>query len=150
MPTFRKKHITIRTQKKAAIMKAMREQGIAVRLIAEKMGMSEPSVRIYLKYELDEKWQEFSESITKMYVLQDFDMVQLLYAKLKKKMGKASFKDLSGLFKTVRTINDAKEKPASLTQTNIHFEITDGTKRPTTLMEVANTKEVTTVPEVKK
>jgi len=126
---YKKKYLRAKTQKTSAIMKAMKSQGIATQIIADKFHVTYMTAAKYLKYELAPKWQEFSEDVRKMYMVQDFDMMQELYKGLKDKMPKATFRDMAEFFKTLRTVDKDTTKPANLSQTNIHFEITDGTKK---------------------
>lgn len=128
-------------QKKAAIAQALDASGIAIKIIADKLGLASPTVYKYLHFNLDSKWQEFSDSIKKIHILQDFELTQELYASLQEKMPKAKFKDLVELFKTVRT-PAGNSSPSQLSQTNIQFTITDGTKKPEVKPEVIEAKEV--------
>lgn len=130
MVRFKKPYLKVGKKKKIAMMKAMKFSGIPRKIIAEKMGVNPKTVSAYTKIELDGEWLEFENAIRKIYMEQDFDMMQMMYKNLKEKMPKATFRDIAEFFKTVRTVNAPKTPTPSLNQTNIKFEITDGTKNP--------------------
>lgn len=116
-------------QKRAAIIKSLRNHDVPSKIIAEKMGLSISRISWYSNLELDPKWAEFEKALDRIYMEKDFDMMLDIYKNIKKKMPKARFRDLVELLKVQKTTGrNNMNQSQNLSQTNIHFEITDGTK----------------------
>ena len=130
MPEFKKPWVRAAKKKKVALIKGMRSASIPVKVISKYLGLSEKTISNYTKVELEGEYLNLEMSLRRIFMEKDFEMMSGLYKNLKKKMPRASFKNLVEFFKVVRTINMPKTVNPNLSQTNIQFTITDGTKKP--------------------
>jgi predicted transcriptional regulator len=89
---------------KQAAVKAYTDLGFSVRRIAELLGINPKTVLKYQDKELDKEWEQFGNTIKKIYLEQDFELAELAYKKMKEKINKARFYELVGLYKTVREL----------------------------------------------
>jgi len=96
---------------KHATVQAYTELGFSVRRIAKIMGIDKDTVSRYRKKELDDEWGQFKDTIKKIYLEQDFELARLAYEEIRKKIGRARFYELVGLYKTVREL----QQPATPT-----------------------------------
>jgi predicted transcriptional regulator len=105
---------------KIAGTKALTELGYSVRKIAELMGINKDTVMAYQGEEMTEQIRQFSDTIKKIYLEQDFELAQLALRGIKEKIGGAEFRDLVGLLKIVRELQEPKGL-AVATQVNIEL-----------------------------
>jgi len=89
---------------KQATVQAYTDLGFSIRKIAKIMGIDENTVMSYQKKELEPEFKQFSNTIKKIYLEQDFELAQLAYREMKQKIGRARFFELVGLYKTVREL----------------------------------------------
>lgn len=89
---------------KIASTKALTDLGYSIRQIAKIMGIDEKTVLRYQRKELSKEWDQFATTIKKIWMEQDFELSQLAYQEMKKKIPKARFFELVGLYKTVREL----------------------------------------------
>lgn len=105
---------------KQAGTQALSELGFSVRKIAEIMKIDPSTVMRYQKSELNEDFQQFADTIKKIYLEQDFELVQLAVKHIKEKIKTARFFELVGLLKTVR---DLQKLPVQTQQSKKDMEI---------------------------
>jgi len=89
---------------KIAATKVFKEIGWSIRTIADKMHMDKDTVMAYQKEEMTDEIRQFSDTIKKIYLEQDFELAQLALRGIKEKIGEAEFRDLVGLLKIVREL----------------------------------------------
>lgn len=103
-----------------AATQAFTDLGFGIRAIADILDIDQKTVMRYRAQELDSEWEQFSSSIKKVYLEQDFELAQLAVSHIKQKIDKARFFELVGLLKTVRELQQPKTPQAVVnTQTNI-------------------------------
>ena len=101
---------------KVAAAKTLREMKFSVRKVAKIMGIGTTTVQRYEDKKLDSEWLRFGHTIKKIWLEHDFELAELAYKKMKKKIDKARFFELVGLYKTVRELQQIKEPEAPLVQ----------------------------------
>jgi hypothetical protein len=115
-----KKKISKKT--KVAATQAFTDLGFSLRDISAMVGIDQKTVMKYQKDELDEEFQQFSSTIKKIYLTQDFELSQLALKKIKDKIDSARFFELVGLFKTVRELQRTIG-PSTAVQVNFNQHI---------------------------
>jgi len=110
---------------KEATVQAYTDLGFSVRKIAKMMGINFKTVMRYQDKELDEEWEQFRNTIKKIYLEQDFELAELAYKKMKEKINKARFFELVGLYKTVRELQHPQASPVSIDKAIIFQVVKD-------------------------
>ncbi len=129
---------------KVAATHSLKDLGFSVRQIAEIMGIDAKTVLRYQDEKLEPEFQRFADTIKKIYLEQDFELVQLAVKYIKEKIPKARFYELVGLLKTIRELNlpriPGMAQQINLQGEKIQFEIVANTDEKDTTTSAPKTE----------
>lgn len=107
---------------KKAAAHALKDLGFPLRQVAKILKIDQKTVIRYQRAELEEEWEQFSSTIKKVYMQQDFGLAQMAADKIREKINEARFFELVGLYKTVRDLQ-REAGPRTAVQVNFNQHI---------------------------
>jgi len=105
---------------KIVATKTLKELGYSIRQIARIMKVDPKSILRYQDAESDPEWEQFSNTIKKLYKEQDFELSNLAYERIKKTLPDAELRDAVGAYKISRELQMPREVGVAV-QTNINL-----------------------------
>ena len=93
---------------KITATKTLTELGYSIRKIAEIMNIDPKTVLRYQDKEIEPEWVQFSTTIKKLYMEQDFEVSSLAYKRIKETLPKAELRDAIGAYKVSRELQEPK------------------------------------------
>lgn len=97
---------------KIAGSKALRELGYSVREIADILGISKSAAHRYLSKASEERWDEWGLQIKRLVEVKEEKVAAKALRAIEKKMGKARFYELVGLYKVIRELQQPRKGTA--------------------------------------